>query len=93
MVEGITFTNPVKEKLITNLRQLFQDRKIEIPNNAILIHQLHSLQREQGDVTIRYRHEQGEHDDYVWSLALACYMAGSQPTIRPMVAQTGGVRI
>lgn len=72
-VEGVTFTNSSKEYMINNLRSMFQDRKIKIPYDRKLVIQLHSLQREiTGAGSIRYRHEQGGHDDYVWALALAC---------------------
>ena len=72
--EGMTFTNASKEKMITDLRVLFQDMGIEIPYDMELVNELHSLQRIVGDTgVIRYKHEEGKHDDSVWSLAMACY--------------------
>ncbi len=72
-IEAITFTNQTKEKMITNLRILFQDKKIIIPRNDKLILQLHNLQRNVTVLgTVQYKHLEGQHDDYVWSLALAC---------------------
>lgn len=72
--EGVTFTAPNKEKMITDLRVLFQDKKITIPHNRTLINQLHSLRRSITDKgNVYYQHEEGKHDDYVWALAMACY--------------------
>ena len=92
--EGVTFTAPLKEKMITDLRVLFQDKNISIPYNLTLVNQLHSLARtvtESG--TIRYKHEEGKHDDYVWSLAMACYGFNLEPiyevqTVSPMARNT-----
>jgi len=89
--EGITFTNPIKEKMITDLRVLFQNRTIEIPYDMDLVNELHSLQRIVGDTGIvRYKHEEGKHDDSVWSLAMACYgfvafPYVAIPTVSPLV--------
>ena len=81
--EGMTFTTGSKEKMITDLKVLFQDTLIEIPYNMDLINQLHSLKRkitESG--TVRYQHEEGKHDDYVWALAMACYGFTMCPPIK-----------
>ena len=72
--EGIPFTNATKEAMITNLRVMFQDGTIEIPYDQNLVNQLHGLKRMIGNTgVIRYSHEEGNHDDYVWALAMACY--------------------
>lgn len=74
---GINFSSQSKEKMITELRILFEQERIEIPENQYLIAQLHQLERtETGGGVTRYRHAEGKHDDAVWSLALACF-AGS----------------
>lgn len=71
-VEGVTFTNSSKEKMIIDLRVLFQDALIEIPYNMNLSNQLHSLQKIVTESkNVRYTHKGGAHDDYVWALALA----------------------
>lgn len=90
--EGVTFTNAIKEKMIVNLRQLFQDGKIKIPNDPRLIHELHSLQRKQSDTVIRYQHADGEHDDYVWALALACYGGTVSEYMAPALFTSKGIR-
>uniref|UniRef100_A0A6M3KBV8 Putative terminase n=1 Tax=viral metagenome TaxID=1070528 RepID=A0A6M3KBV8_9ZZZZ len=72
LVEGINFTLPTKELLITNLRIMFEGESIRIPRHKQLIKQLRSLERtytEQGHV--RFRHVSNEHDDAIWGLAMA----------------------
>lgn len=81
-VEGITFTNDSKEKMIIDLKVIFQDNRIEIPYNMTLVNQLHGLQRQVTEArNVRYTHETGKHDDYVWSLALACMIGEVKKSI------------
>lgn len=71
-VTGVTFTNPVKEKMIIDLKVLFENQKIEIFYDMELTNQLHGLQRSiLPSKNVRYSHQSGEHDDMVWALALA----------------------
>jgi phage FluMu gp28-like protein len=73
-VEGITFTNQRKDSLIMNLWSLFNDGKILIPENVKLKNQLVRMDRgETRGGLPTYSHTSGQHDDYVWSLALACH--------------------
>lgn len=74
LVVGVNFNAQSKEKMITELRVLFEQARIHIPDDQYLTAQLHQLERveTQGGVT-RYRHAEGKHDDAVWSLALACF--------------------
>jgi len=80
-VHGINFTNPIKEKMATELRTLFENRQIQIPRDTKLLHQLNSMERSVTELgTVRYKHAKGEHDDYVWALCLACLgMTRSRP--------------
>lgn len=88
-VNGITFTNAVKEKMIIDLKVLFQDNKIEIPYDMSLTNQLHSLQRSiLPSKKVRYAHPSGKHDDEVWALALATMSGGSPKVIT--VRRLGG---
>lgn len=66
----ITFSRTVKEKLINNLRIAFQDKKIIIPNDPILMKELHDLDPNTLD------HRSGGTSDRCWALALAweCYL-------------------
>jgi phage FluMu gp28-like protein len=73
-VEGLVFTINLKEFLISNLRILFENERISIPNNATLISQLRSLERSFTPAgNIRFEHVGGTHDDLVWALALCAY--------------------
>lgn len=75
VIVPISFSNLNKNDMITNLRILFEDKRIRIPKDEKLLQQLHALQRK--SVTGRVRWEPGKtdkygkHDDYVWSLAMA----------------------
>lgn len=73
-VQGINFTNPMKERMATELRNLFENKQIKIPRDTKLLHQMNCLERSVTDMgTVRYMHSKGEHDDYVWALCLACF--------------------
>lgn len=77
MIKGVDFTMSTKETMIVNLKFLFQDLGIVIPDDYDLKSQLHTIEKyvsESG--LIRYRHKKKrQHDDYVWALALACDVA------------------
>lgn len=71
-LEGITFTSSIKEAMIHTLVNLFSNKKITIPADATqLINQLRQFQR----IGEKYSAPEDKHDDYVMSLALACYTA------------------
>jgi len=71
-LEGITFTSSIKEAMIHTLVNLFSNKKITIPTDATqLINQLRQFQR----IGEKYSAPEDKHDDYVMSLALACYTA------------------
>ncbi len=74
LVEGYVFTNPKKDDMIMRLWSLFNDGRIEIPKNDELLVELNGLQTAQTSGGLnKYEHVRGQHDDLVWSLALACY--------------------
>jgi phage FluMu gp28-like protein len=68
----------IKDKMITELRMLFEDKKIKIPRNEKLLQQLHALKRTISGGYIKWEpgktEDFGKHDDYVWSLAMAAPM-------------------
>ncbi|AQW83333.1 terminase large subunit domain-containing protein [Campylobacter pinnipediorum] len=73
-VHGVYFTNSIKEQMALNLKKLFEDKKIKIPNDAMLISDLHAIKRSVGAKSFKYdakRNEYG-HADRFWALALAC---------------------
>jgi phage FluMu gp28-like protein len=73
-VEPITFTNSNKDEMITNLKVLFEQRKIRIPNDERLIRELHDLNRLATPTSVRYDTSATDHHcDRVWALALAVW--------------------
>ena len=80
-VEGVIFSNPTKEKLILNLRNLFEEGRLFIPKTEKeLIEQLHGIEKEVLDSgKVKYTGKRTETDwldDRVWSLSLACHQLG-----------------
>lgn len=85
MIMPVKANNEMKERLILNVRILFENQKIKIPRDDLLINQLHELRKittEGG--TVRYRHGPGKFDDAVWALAYALTPEG-QGGMRPMI--------
>ena len=80
-VQLITAT---KDKLLQDLRIMFEEKKIRIPRNDKLLQQLHALQRTVAGGYIKWEpgqtEEFGKHDDYVWSLAMAVAKANVPQT-------------
>ncbi|MBR8466344.1 terminase family protein [Campylobacter sp. faydin G-140] len=73
-VRGVYFTAPIKEEMALNLKKLFEDKKIRIPNDPLLIADIHAIKRTAGAKSFKYdakRNEYG-HADRFWALALAC---------------------
>lgn len=77
-VEGIVFTNQIKDKLIMNVWALLNDGLLELPPKRYsltreLITQLNRLEVKRTPTGYtKYEHPKGYHDDLVWALALAC---------------------
>jgi hypothetical protein len=64
-VNPITFNRNNKGEMINNLRIAFQDKLIEIPDDRLLLKELHDLDPNTLD------HRSGGTSDRVWALALA----------------------
>ena len=75
IITPIELIPTTKDKLIQDLRIMFEEKKIRIPRNDKLIQQLHALQRTVVGGYIKWEpgttEDFGKHDDYVWSLAMA----------------------
>ena len=72
-VAGHQFSNQFKSQVVGDMRVLFQDQCLAIPRNKKLMRQLLSLEKQfmpRSD-TFRYKHANGEMDDFVWALGLA----------------------
>jgi phage FluMu gp28-like protein len=78
VVEGITFTNTSKGEMFTNLKLLFEQKKLSLPDDVSnpqvkkMTYQLLSIIAENIDGgRIKFSHEDRSHDDVVCALALA----------------------
>lgn len=71
--QGVSFTQTVKSIMVKNLKKLFEDKKIAIPNDQQLIADIHSIKRIAGQKDFRYDSDRNQHGhaDRFWSLALA----------------------
>jgi phage FluMu gp28-like protein len=74
LIKGIELTGDFKAKIISDVRILFEDKKIRIPDNDKLLQQLHALERVKSGTYLKYEpgntEDYGKHDDFVWSLAM-----------------------
>jgi len=91
-VEPISFTQPVKESLVTYVRMLFEKHALKIMSHQGLIRDIHSIKKIITPAgNIRYdadRTESEGHGDYFWALALACH-AGQKTSEMPYIATRG----
>jgi phage FluMu gp28-like protein len=79
-VEGITFTNSVKEGLAFPLRAAFEARSIRIPNRPQIRSDLRAVRKEPtaaGNIRITADRGKNGHADRFWALALALSAANS----------------
>ena len=69
----VIFTAPTKEKMALNLKKAFEDGKVIIPNDPLLIADLHSIKRKAGARGFTYDADRNEHGhaDRFWAAALA----------------------
>jgi phage FluMu gp28-like protein len=84
-VEGITFTNSVKEQLAYLLRTTFENRAIEIPSDERIRADLRSVKRENtfaGNLRFAAERTEQGHGDRFWALALAIHAAQSTSSQR-----------
>ncbi|AXH14363.1 hypothetical protein CP985_05665 [Malaciobacter mytili LMG 24559] len=72
-VEGISFTASSKEFMALNLKKMFEDKMIVIPNDPYLIADIHSIKKKAGAQKMIYYSNENKngHADRFWSLALA----------------------
>jgi phage FluMu gp28-like protein len=72
-VQGIYFTAEMKEFLCLNLKKLFEDKRITMPNDPALITEIHSIKRKAGQKSFLYDADRNAagHADRFWALAMA----------------------
>lgn len=80
----MSFAPAVKERLAKNLRIMFEERRIRIPNDPSLISQILSIKRSANrSNTFSYNAESDEHHgDKFWALALAADWSRGNKEIR-----------
>jgi len=93
-VEGLNFTQALKETLMTVLKSLYEKQEILVPVNRVLRHHLHSIRQIQTvGGNFRYDSDADDtgHADLAWALAMAVMAAGTAgaPALMPMA---GGSR-
>lgn len=71
--EGVYFTASSKEMMVLNLKKMFEDKLITIPNDPTLIADIHAIKRKAGQKRMLYDADRNSHGhaDRFWSLALA----------------------
>lgn len=71
--EGIYFTAASKEMMVLNLKKMFEDKMIVIPNDPVLIADIHAIKRKAGQKRMLYDADRNSHGhaDRFWALALA----------------------
>ena len=69
----VYFTASIKEFMSLNLKKMFEDKLITIPNDPLLIADIHSIKRKAGARGFLYDSERNSygHADRYWALALA----------------------
>lgn len=72
-VRGVAFTATSKEHMVLNLKKMFEDKLITIPNDPALIADIHAIKRKAGQRRMLYDADRTTHGhaDRFWSIALA----------------------
>jgi phage FluMu gp28-like protein len=75
IVKPITFDNDIKQQMVLGLKELMHDGKLRFPNDARLINNIRSIQRQYSAAGyLKFdsgRSEEAGHADLFWALALA----------------------
>ena len=81
-VRGFTTTNATKAQIVEELALSFEQSRITIPNNPVLIGELEAFGMERlPSGQTRYSAPEGLHDDCVISLCLAHHACNTRPQI------------
>lgn len=77
IVKPILFDNQIKQDMVLGLKEKMQDRRMEIPNDPMVINNIRSIQRNwSSGGLLRFdskRDKQIGHADLFWGIALAMY--------------------
>ena len=86
-IKLVTFTNQEKNRLLSELRRLFDRKLIRIPINRIIREDLHSMARQitkAGTITYRANYSIDGHADRCCALALAVDAASHKSVVLSM---------
>lgn len=79
-VEGVMFTNRVKEELAFPLRSAFEEMRLRIPDEKFITADLRAIKKEttaSGNIRFTADRGPGGHADRFWALALSLHAAGT----------------
>jgi phage FluMu gp28-like protein len=88
-VEGVQFTNAVKEELAYPVRAAFEEKKIRIPADKFIRADLRAIRKEStaaGNIRFTGERTAQGHSDRFWSLALALHSA-KETSVNTIYAQ------
>ena len=76
-VEGLNLHRRNQEEIFSNLKILFEQRKVELPDSMELLTSLNCIVSERNRIGgYSFSHPHGTHDDLAYALALAVWRAG-----------------
>ncbi len=85
-VEGVVFTNAVKEQMAITVKRLLQARRLSLPDDSQLLSDIHSIKKMvTASHNVRFDAERNSegHADRFWALALACHACNdTAPAVR-----------
>jgi phage FluMu gp28-like protein len=87
-VQGVELSQPKKQNLMTNLKQIMEARRLHLPDYRDLLNEIGG---EIAELTAtgktKFTHRSGAHNDRLWALALAVYGARNEIEVyRPAIA-------
>jgi len=79
-VHGYHFTNELKAKMVTSLKKRYEEKKLSMPDDPLLIRAVNSIQRKYSETNyLKFdsaRQEEIGHADEFWAQALALWDGG-----------------
>ena len=83
-VEGLKFTVPTKEELLSSLKIAMEQNRLAIPYHRQLCTQINEQQYAYSKSGhLQFSHPTNSHDDMLWALALSCMASREQPRKEP----------
>ncbi|MGI0078460.1 MAG: terminase large subunit domain-containing protein [Nitrososphaerales archaeon] len=86
--EGVTLSTKTNEEILSNLKILTEQKRVEFPENLELLSHLNSITAKRTRMgSYTFDHPKGTHDDLAYALALAVWGARTRPVTILMNAQ------